>query len=53
LQKIAYSINHPVTQSLTHSPGLFDAPGTEVFALEKQKQNKMPFNQRQTTWDWI
>jgi len=28
--KIAYSIN----QSITHSPTLFDAPGTKAFALE-------------------
>jgi len=26
-----YSVSH----SITHSPSLFDVPGTEVFALEK------------------
>jgi len=29
-----YSINQSITQSLTHSPSLFDALGTKAFASE-------------------
>ena len=29
------SVNQSLTHSLSHSPSLFDAPGTEAFALEK------------------
>jgi len=42
-RKIAYSITHSLNHPVTHSPSLFDMPGTEVFTLEQAKLHSIMY----------